>query len=44
MQLEILIQSEVRKRKTDTIWYHLDVEFKYGTDKPIYRTETDSWT
>ena len=23
MQLEIIILSEVRKRKTDTIWYHI---------------------
>ena len=28
MQLEIIILSEVRKRKTNTIWYHLHVESK----------------
>ena len=28
MELEILILSEVRKRKTNTIWYHLHVESK----------------
>ena len=28
MQLEIIIQSEVRKRKTDAVWYHLCVESK----------------
>ena len=28
MKLEILILSEVRKRKTNTIWYHLYVEAK----------------
>ena len=27
-QLEMIILSEVRKRKTSTIWYHLYVEFK----------------
>ena len=26
--LEIIILSEVRKRSTDTIWYHLHVESK----------------
>ena len=28
MKLETLILSEVRKRKTDTIWYHLYLEYK----------------
>ena len=28
MQLEIIILSEVRKRKTDTICYHLHVKSK----------------
>ena len=28
MQLEIIILSEVRKRKTNTVWYHLYVEAK----------------
>ena len=28
MELETLILSEVRNRKTDTIWYHLYVESK----------------
>ena len=26
MDLEIIILSQVRKRKTNTIWYHLYVE------------------
>ena len=28
MQLEMIILSKVRKRKTDTIWYHICVEPK----------------
>ena len=40
MQLESLILSEVRKRKANTIWYHLYVS-KYGTNHPIYKRETD---
>ena len=28
VQLEISVLSEVRKRKTNTIWYHLCVESK----------------
>ena len=28
MQLEIIILSEVRKRKRNTMWYHLYVESK----------------
>ena len=31
MQLETIL-SEVRKRKTDTIWHHLYVDLKYGTN------------
>ena len=42
MEIEILILSEVtRNKKTNTIWYHLFVEIKYGTDDPIYKTERD---
>ena len=41
MQLEILILSEVRKRKTNTI-YHLYVESNMWQNEPIYRTETGS--
>ena len=44
MKLEILILSEISPRKTNSIWYHLYVESKTGTDKPIYGTETDSQT
>ena len=40
MQLEILLVSEViRKRKTNTMW-----NLVYGTDAPIYKTGTDSWS
>ena len=28
MDLEIIIVSEVSQRKTNTIWYHLYVEYK----------------
>ena len=45
MQLVIIILSEVRKRKTSTI-YHITYmwNLKYGTNEPIYKTETDSQT
>ena len=40
MQLEVIILSEVRRRKIPYdityIW-----NLKYGTNEPIYRTETD---
>ena len=43
MDLEIIIVSEVRQRKTSIIWYHLYVESnKNYPDELIYRTETDS--
>ena len=44
MQLEIIILSEVRKRKTNTIMISL-IHFrnlKYDTNEPVYETETDS--
>ena len=42
MELATLILSEVsQKKKSNTIWYHLFVESKYGTDYPIYKTETE---
>ena len=44
MDLEITILSEVRNRKTNTIWYHLMWNLKYNTNELIYRTETDSQT
>ena len=42
MQVEIIILSEVRKRKT--IPYHITYirNLKHGTNQPIYKTETDS--
>ena len=45
MDLETVILSEVRKRKTSTI-YHITYmwNLKYGTNEPIYKTETDSQT
>ena len=45
MQLEILILSEISQKEKEK--YHkkrLYVESKYGTNEPIYRTETDSQT
>ena len=47
MGLEIftLSKKQVRKRKTNTVWYHLYVEPKKNdTNKLIYKTETDSQT
>ena len=42
MQVEIIILSEFTKRKT--IPYHITYirNLKYGTNEPIYKTETDS--
>ena len=42
MNLEIIILSEIRQRKTNIIWYHLYVEFhKNNTKELIYKTETN---
>ena len=41
MELEIRILSEVSQRKAYDITYVWNL--KYGTNKPIYRTETNSW-
>jgi len=38
MDLEIIIVSEVRLRKTSIICYHLYVEYKKYTNEPIYKT------
>ena len=43
MQLEILILSEVRERKTNIIWYHM-CNSKYDINEFIYKTEIDSQT
>ena len=43
MDLEFIILSEVRKRKTKTIYY-LNVESKYDTKELIYKIESDSQT
>ena len=40
MDLEILILSEVSQTEKER--YHMISLLKYGTDKPIYRTDTDS--
>ena len=40
MELEILLLSEVRKSKTDTIRYHILWNLIYGENQPIYRTVT----
>ena len=42
MDLETVILSEARKRKTNMICYHISVQFKFDTNEPIYETETDS--
>ena len=45
MQLEILILREVSQKEKDKYHMnHLFVESKYGTDEPIYKTETYSST
>ena len=40
MNLDIIIPSEVRKRKANNIWYHFYVESKIGSKWPIYETES----
>ena len=44
MQLESLILSEVNQKEKDK--YHNDITYmwslKYGTNEPIYKTETNS--
>ena len=43
MDLEIIILSEARQRKTDTLWYCLYMEsLKNDTNERIYKTETES--
>jgi len=44
MQLEIIILSEVRKRKTNTIQITYMWNLKHDPNEPIYETETESWT
>ena len=41
MQLEIILLSEVKQIKTNTMWYYLLWNLNYGTNEPIYKTETD---
>ena len=44
MDLEIITVSKVSQTKTNSIWYHLYVEYKHDTNELIYETETDSQT
>jgi len=45
MELETLILCEVRKRKTNTTLYIIYMwNLIYGTNEPINRNETNSWT
>ena len=43
VDLEVIVLSEVRQRKTNIIWHHLYVEFTFKNDinELIYKTETD---
>lgn len=40
-QLEIIVLNEIIKRMVKHHSYHLCVESKFGTNEPIYKTETD---
>ena len=42
MDLEIIALSKVRKRKSNTIGYHLYVESKNDTNELIYETESQT--
>ena len=44
MQLAISIPSEVRKRKTNTIWYHLYLESNIWHKWTYLQKKTNSWT
>ena len=46
MDLEIVIMSEVRHRKTNIVSYQLHVQSKKrrGTNELTYKTEVESWT
>ena len=44
IQLEILILSEVSHKKKDIPDITFMWDLKYGTNEPIYKTETDSQT
>ena len=45
MDLEIIIRSEVRQRKTNTIWHPVYMDSKENdTNELIYRTKIDSRT
>ena len=42
MGLEFVILSEASQRKTNTVWYHLFVEYKKGGTKELtYKTEIE---
>ena len=42
LDLEVITLSGVRQRKTNTIWYHINVESKkHDTSEFIYKTESD---
>ena len=45
MQLETVILSEISQKRERQIVYDITYiwNLKYGTDEPIYETETDSW-
>ena len=34
-------KESTKKKKTNNIWYHYLQNLKYGTDDPIYKTETN---
>ena len=37
----MIILNEVSQKKTNSIRYHYMWNLKYGTNEPIYETETD---
>ena len=45
IDLEIIVLSEVRQRKTNIMWYHLYVQSKKNdTNELIYKTEIEKQT
>ena len=42
--ISLELVKQVRKRKTNIIWYHLYVGKKTGTNELSYETDTDSQT
>ena len=41
IDLENIIVSKISQRKTNIVWYYLNVESKNNVNESLYKTETD---